>query len=167
MSFTPIFNNDGTLTDVTNLNASTSAHGLLRKLDGNTSHFLRGDGTWAAPAGGGGGSNTVTISVSAAQIGTYERVIGSIRLASGSTVRATSRALIGGSQSAYGAILRMRRNANGALLASFTASTTALASIALDGGADVSVSATDWYDLTLAAAGASQTALCTGATIEL
>lgn len=39
--------------DTTTLNASTSSHGLLRKLDGSTTNFLRGDGTWAAPAGGG------------------------------------------------------------------------------------------------------------------
>lgn len=31
--------------------ASTSANGLLKMLDGNTSHFMRGDGTWATPAG--------------------------------------------------------------------------------------------------------------------
>ena len=29
--------------------ASTSANGLLKMLDGNTSHFMRGDGTWAYP----------------------------------------------------------------------------------------------------------------------
>src|SRR5260221_137320 len=40
-------------TDITTLNASTSTHGLLRKLDGNAAHFLAGDGSWAAPAGGG------------------------------------------------------------------------------------------------------------------
>ena len=44
--------------DNTDLNASTSAHGLLRKLDGTTSNFLRGDGTWAAPSGGSGGFPT-------------------------------------------------------------------------------------------------------------
>ena len=35
--------------DNTDLNASTTAHGLLRKLDGLTTTFLRGDGAWAAP----------------------------------------------------------------------------------------------------------------------
>jgi len=39
--------------DNTDLNASTSAHGLLLKLDDNTSNYLRGDGTWATPAGSG------------------------------------------------------------------------------------------------------------------
>lgn len=29
--------------------ASTTANGLLRKLDGSTVHFMRGDGTWATP----------------------------------------------------------------------------------------------------------------------
>ena len=38
--------------DNTDLNASVSAHGLLLKLDNNTSNFLRGDGTWSAPAAG-------------------------------------------------------------------------------------------------------------------
>ena len=37
--------------DNTNGNASSSAHGLLKKLDGNNTHFLRGDGEWAEPAG--------------------------------------------------------------------------------------------------------------------
>ncbi len=45
-------------TDVTTLNATTSAHGLLPKLGGGTTNFLRADGTWAAPAGGGGGVDT-------------------------------------------------------------------------------------------------------------
>ena len=41
-------------TDVTTLNATTSAHGLLPKLSGNASQVLKGDGTWGA--GGAGGS---------------------------------------------------------------------------------------------------------------
>ena len=44
-------------TDVTTLNATASAHGLLRKLSGNASDVLKGDGTWGA--GGGGGSGDV------------------------------------------------------------------------------------------------------------
>jgi len=39
-------------TDVTTLNATTSAHGLLPKLGGGTTNFLRADGNWAAPGGG-------------------------------------------------------------------------------------------------------------------
>lgn len=40
-------------TDVTTLNATTGAHGLLPKLGGGTTNFLRADGSWAAPAGTG------------------------------------------------------------------------------------------------------------------
>lgn len=36
-------------TDVTTLDATTVQHGLLPKLGGGTSDFLRADGTWAAP----------------------------------------------------------------------------------------------------------------------
>lgn len=40
--------------DNTDLNASTSAHGLLKKLDNDPAHFLNGQGSWATPAGGSG-----------------------------------------------------------------------------------------------------------------
>jgi len=40
-------------TDVTTLNASTSAHGLLRKLDNVATHFLDGQGAWSTPVGAG------------------------------------------------------------------------------------------------------------------
>ena len=40
--------------DNTDLNASTERHGLLPKLAGNTSLYLRSDGTWQYVAGGGG-----------------------------------------------------------------------------------------------------------------
>jgi hypothetical protein len=36
--------------DNTDLNASTSAHGLLKKLDNDSTHFLNGQGNWAAPS---------------------------------------------------------------------------------------------------------------------
>jgi hypothetical protein len=39
--------------DNTDLNATTSVHGLLPKLGGGTDNFLRADGTWAEPPAGG------------------------------------------------------------------------------------------------------------------
>lgn len=39
--------------DNTDLDVSASAHGLTPKIPDNTTTFLRGDGTWAAPGGGG------------------------------------------------------------------------------------------------------------------
>lgn len=38
--------------DNTDLDSTTSLHGLLPKLGGGSSNFLRADGTWAAPPGG-------------------------------------------------------------------------------------------------------------------
>ena len=50
--------------DNTDLDSSTSRHGLLLKLGGGTTNFLRADGTWNAPSGGaaltGSTNNTVT-----------------------------------------------------------------------------------------------------------
>lgn len=44
----------GASTDVTTLNASTSAHGLMQKYPGGTTNFLRADGIFAVPPGGAG-----------------------------------------------------------------------------------------------------------------
>ena len=41
----------GVPTDSTSSNASTTYHGLLKKLDGTTTNFMRGDGAWAVPPG--------------------------------------------------------------------------------------------------------------------
>jgi hypothetical protein len=43
-------------TDITTLNASAGAHGLLPKLSTVTTEFLNGAGAWATPAGGGSGA---------------------------------------------------------------------------------------------------------------
>src|SRR3990167_7397412 len=40
------------LTDITTANASATAHGFVPKWPNNTTTFFRGDGTYAAPAGG-------------------------------------------------------------------------------------------------------------------
>lgn len=50
----------GTPDDNTDLNASVSRHGLLRKLSGTASEFLAGDGTWATPAGSGSNFNSLS-----------------------------------------------------------------------------------------------------------
>jgi hypothetical protein len=47
--------------DNTDLDATTARHGLLPKLGGGTTNFLRADGTWAAPSGGGGGLDAATV----------------------------------------------------------------------------------------------------------
>lgn len=51
--------------DNTDLDATTSKHGLLKKLGGGTSNFLRADGTWSAPPGGGGDNDKVGVDTGA------------------------------------------------------------------------------------------------------
>jgi hypothetical protein len=51
--------------DNTDLNASTSTHGLLQKLPGGTTTFLRADGTFATPPGTGSGITELTGEVTA------------------------------------------------------------------------------------------------------
>jgi hypothetical protein len=53
-----------TFTDVTTGNASTTAHGYLRKLSGTATQYLDGSGNWSTPAGGGGGTAGITASAS-------------------------------------------------------------------------------------------------------
>lgn len=42
----------GTPTDVTTLNSSITAHGLLKKLDNSATNFMNGQGNWVEPVGG-------------------------------------------------------------------------------------------------------------------
>lgn len=58
----------GTPDDNTDLNATTSYHGLLPKLGGGTTNFLRADGTWADPSLSVtlGGLSDVTVTTPAA-----------------------------------------------------------------------------------------------------
>lgn len=49
------------IADNTTGNASTSAHGLLPKLDNNSSHFLNGQGAWATPSGGAESNATLAV----------------------------------------------------------------------------------------------------------
>ena len=54
-------------TDVTTLNASTSAHGLAPKLPGGTTTYYRADGAFATPPGTGGGWTVISNSDTGAQ----------------------------------------------------------------------------------------------------
>lgn len=47
--------------DNTDLDASTTKHGLLLKLNNTATDFLNGQGAWSAPAGGGGGGATTAL----------------------------------------------------------------------------------------------------------
>lgn len=44
--------------DNTDLNSTESAHGLLPKLDGNSNHYLDGEGNWTTPSGSGGSGSS-------------------------------------------------------------------------------------------------------------
>lgn len=54
-SFGAVVEGDLGLTDITTANASTTKHGLLKKLPNDATMFMNGIGNWAVPAGGGGG----------------------------------------------------------------------------------------------------------------
>lgn len=58
--------------DNTDLNASTSAHGLLKKLDNNAAHFLDGQGNWSAPSTGAVDTGTVSMFAMAVPSGWLE-----------------------------------------------------------------------------------------------
>jgi len=61
----------GTPTDITDNNASTGHHGLLLKLDGNTSNYLRGDGAWQPPPGSSGGEANTASNSNTTGVGVY------------------------------------------------------------------------------------------------
>ena len=61
-------------TDVTTLNASTSAHGLMQKYPGGTTTFLRADGAFATPAGGGGSAVITTATLAMPYASRLQRI---------------------------------------------------------------------------------------------
>lgn len=61
--------------DNIDLNATTGAHGLLPKLGGGSTNFLRADGTWNAPASGGGAPTTADYLVGTADAGLSGEIV--------------------------------------------------------------------------------------------
>lgn len=62
-TFSAVVEGDLGLTDITTANVSATAHGFAPKFPNNTTTFLRGDGTYAAPPGSG---TVTTVSVATA-----------------------------------------------------------------------------------------------------
>jgi hypothetical protein len=62
-------------TDITTLDSTTSAHGLLPKLGGGSTNFFRADGTWAPPPGAGGGEANTASNVGTGQ-GVFKAKVG-------------------------------------------------------------------------------------------
>jgi hypothetical protein len=81
--------------DNTDLNATTTSHGLLRKLSGVTTDFLRGDGAWATPVGSGSvsSSGSPTVGQSAEWLDS-STLIGVAVTGTGSYVKATTPTLV-------------------------------------------------------------------------
>ena len=50
--------------DNTDLNSTTSVHGLLKKLDNTATNFMDGTGNWSAPAGGGSDAQALAFALS-------------------------------------------------------------------------------------------------------
>ncbi len=81
--------------DNTDLDATTGRHGLLPKLGGGTTNFLRADGSWAAPASGGNVSSAGTpTSGQIAEWTSSSTIQGKATTGSGNVVLATSPTLV-------------------------------------------------------------------------
>ena len=61
----------GTPDDNTDLDSTTLKHGLLPKLGGGSTNFLRADGTWAAPPGAAGGEANTASNKGIAGVGVF------------------------------------------------------------------------------------------------
>ena len=68
-TFDTVKDSDLSLSDITTNDVSTSKHGFAPKAPNDTAKFLRGDGTWAVPAGGSSGIAVGTTAVTSGTIG--------------------------------------------------------------------------------------------------
>jgi hypothetical protein len=79
-------------TDVTTLNATASAHGLLPKLDNTSSKYLRDDGTWQTIAGAGATQAFGTIVVSGQSDVVADTAPDTLTLVAGTNITLTTNA---------------------------------------------------------------------------
>lgn len=110
------------------------------------------------------GGDRIRLVLNESQTGTAEASIGMIYLLEGTVIPVASvmiGALGGGTDSAT---LRLRRFTGGTLMETWTR-TGALAEVAVS--ATIEITASDWYEFTLAAGGAAQTALAKGVFMNL
>jgi hypothetical protein len=115
---------------------------------------------------GGGSASPIHVALEATATGALPWWAGSVYLDSTQTIRAASRALIGGATAGETALLELRRFTGGALLCSFAPAAGTFQDVPLSGGVDVPVPASDWYDLYLSETGGG-TALARGLLIVL
>lgn len=94
------------------------------------------------------------------QLGTTELHIGSIYLYDESILRSVSTAMLGGAVITDTGTLKLRRFTGGTLIATWTVTGT-LQDVPL-GGANIIITAEDWYDLYLVAGGVAETAVVKG-----
>ena len=113
-----------------------------------------------------GVASPIHVALEATATGALPWYAGSVYLDSTQTIRAASRALIGGATAGETALLELRRFTGGALLCSFAPAAGTFQDVPLSGGVDVPVPASDWYDLYLSETGGG-TALARGLLIVL
>lgn len=126
---------DLNLSDNTTANASTTKHGLLRKLDNTATHYLDGTGAWTTPSGSGtislitssGGSVALTnaagpttnvdVATSGVTGGTYgdSTHVAQVQVGADGRVTSASSVAISGSSGAGGLILLYDSTAGGSV----------------------------------------------------
>lgn len=125
--------------------------------------FAGGSG---GPPGPGSGPDPIRIALEATATGVLPWWAGSVYLDDTLTIRAASRALIGGATAGETALLELRRFTGGALLCSWAPGAGTFQDVPLSGGVDVPVPVSDWYDLYLSETGGG-TALARGVLLVL
>lgn len=100
------------------------------------------------------------------QTGTSPLWVGSIWIRENSMLKADSRAMLGATDGADTAILSLRRNSGGTVIAEWTCNGV-LADTVVDGFSDIPIADSDWYDIYLYAGDTDQTAEVKGLRLNI